>query len=163
MKDIRKTTAKRKRYRCTLGRLAMNSQKLLIVCDDAGFASVDRGIIHLAEQANAHVCAEYLIEVEGAAERAKAMSEHPFVSVGLHFELSGMSDADRVAMSRDLQAKGTSLGEQAEIQRKARDDACRQLTATSTSMQQARSCRGGKSTYAISLVEITRRCNGMHP
>ncbi len=106
----------------------MNSQKLLIVCDDAGFASVDRGIVHLAEQANAHVCAEYLIEADGAAGRAKTMSGHPLVSVGLHFELSNISDADRVAMARGLRAKGASLGEQPEIQRKARDDARRQLT-----------------------------------
>lgn len=103
------------------------AKKLLIVCDDAGFASVDRGILRLVEATGVPVCAEYLIETDGATERAKEMRKNPLVSLGLHFELTGISDADRVAMSRELKAKGTTLGEQPDIRRKATDNARRQL------------------------------------
>ncbi len=100
---------------------------LILVCDDAGFASVERGIRTLVERTQAPVCAEYLIEQAGAVNRAKAMSALPLVSIGLHFELSGISDADRVKMSKDLAKSGSSLGEQKEIQEKAKIDARRQL------------------------------------
>lgn len=102
-------------------------KSLIVVCDDAGFASVDRGIALLVERTGVHVFAEYLIDGDGAIERAKAMSAHPLVSVGIHLELTGIADADRVAMTRDLKEKGTTLGEQPDIRRKACDDARRQL------------------------------------
>lgn len=103
------------------------TRSLLVVCDDAGFASVDRGILTFVERTNAPICAEYLIEQEGAAERAQAMSRNPLVSVGLHFELTGMADAARVARTNDLKAKNTTLGEQRDIQAKAATDTRRQL------------------------------------
>ncbi len=103
------------------------TKQLLIVCDDAGFASVDRGIVAFVEKTGVPVCAEYLIETEGAIERAKEMKRHPLVSVGLHFELSRLPDAERVALARKLKAEGTTLGEQAEIRAMATQDAVNQL------------------------------------
>lgn len=100
---------------------------LLLVCDDAGFASVDRGIRALADATGKPLCAEYLIETPGAVDRAKAMAAHPLVSIGLHVELSGVSDADRVALSRELAAEGTALGERPDVRDKARADAAKQL------------------------------------
>ena len=108
-------------------RLYGMASSLLLVCDDAGYESVDRGIRMFVEKTQMPVCAEYLIERDGAADRARAMAREPLVSVGLHFELSGISDADRVRMARELIAAGSSLGEQEEIQRKAINDARRQL------------------------------------
>ncbi len=105
----------------------MKMKKLLLVCDDAGHASVDRGIRTIADATGLPLCAEYLILTPDAPERAKEMSEHPLVSVGLHFELAGISDADRVAMAADLKAHGTVLGEQREIREKAMVDAATQL------------------------------------
>jgi predicted glycoside hydrolase/deacetylase ChbG (UPF0249 family) len=103
------------------------SNSLIIVCDDAGFASVDRGIRLLADRTGLPISAEYLIEQDGAAQRAKDMSHHPLVSVGLHFELAGISDADRVQMSNELKKKNSCLGEQLDMQKKAMIDAKRQL------------------------------------
>jgi hypothetical protein len=103
------------------------TSKLLIVCDDAGFASVDRGILSLVERTQLPVCAEYLIEQEGAVGRLKEMAQHPLVSPGLHFELSGVTDADRVGMTRELKAKGECLGEQKWVRSKMKTDARRQL------------------------------------
>ncbi len=100
---------------------------LLLVCDDAGFASVDRGIRTLADETGLQLCAEYLIEQDGAAMRAKEMSRHPSVSIGMHFELPGISDADRVGLSRDLRTRGTVLGDQADIREGAIAGARRQL------------------------------------
>lgn len=105
----------------------MTPVPLLLVCDDAGFASVDRGIRALAERTGLPVCADYLIGVEGAARRAREMSAHPLVSVGLHCELEGVTDAERVAQSRALAATGETLGMRAEIRDKAAADARRQL------------------------------------
>ncbi len=102
-------------------------KKLIIVCDDAGFASVDRGIRTLVDRTNVPICADYLIEKEGAVMRAKAMMTNPCVSIGLHFELSGISDVDRVALTKDLKIKGTTLGEQASIRQMVAKDARRQL------------------------------------
>lgn len=81
----------------------------------------------MAEQTKLPFCAEYLIEQPGAIERAKVMMNMPNVSIGLHFELSGISDAERVQMTKDLKRKGTCLGEQKEMQQKAAEDARRQL------------------------------------
>ena len=100
---------------------------LLLVCDDAGYASVDRGIVSLVGRTGLPVCAEYLITQPGAAGRARIMAGNPLVSIGLHFELEGMSDADRVRLSRDLKGKGSVLGEQEDIRRKAMIDARHQL------------------------------------
>ena len=105
----------------------MARKKLLIVCDDAGFASVDRGVLALAEATGKPVCAEYLIAQPGAADRAKAMLEHPLVSVGLHFELPRLPDAERVALSRRLKEEGTTLGERPDIRAMATEDAVNQL------------------------------------
>lgn len=103
-------------------------KSLLIVCDDAGFASVDRGIRAFVEQTKVPVCAEYLIDVEGAAARAKEMSRNPLVSIGLHFELSTIPDRERVELTKSLKEKGMTLGEQADIRTQATIDARRQLT-----------------------------------
>lgn len=105
----------------------MDRKKLLLVCDDAGHASVDRGIRAIADATGLPLCAEYLILTPGAPERAKEMSLHPLVSIGLHVELAGITDADRVAMSRELRLAGTTLGEQADIRGKAAHDAREQL------------------------------------
>jgi hypothetical protein len=102
-------------------------KKLLLVCDDAGFAAVDRGIRAIADATGKPLCAEYLILGPGAIERAKDMSAHPLVSIGLHFELAGVSDADRVALANDLKARGTVLGELPGIREKASADARTQL------------------------------------
>lgn len=102
-------------------------KKLLLVCDDAGHASVDRGIRAIADATGLPLCAEYLILTPGAIERAKEMSAHPLVSIGLHFELAGVSDADRVAMAADLKSRGTVLGEQEDVRTKAAADARAQL------------------------------------
>lgn len=100
---------------------------LIIACDDAGFASTDRGIRHLVEQTGVPVSAEYLIEQDGAVARAKAIAALGLVSRGLHFELFSMTDADRVELARELEGRGTSLGEQPEIRLQAEADAHRQL------------------------------------
>lgn len=100
---------------------------IILVCDDAGYGCVDRGILELARRTNLPLCADYLIEQEGAAGRAKEMSSVPNVSIGIHFELSGMSDADRVKAALELARNGTSLGEQEEIRAMAERDARRQL------------------------------------
>lgn len=100
---------------------------LILVCDDAGFASVDRGIRMLIDETGVPVCADYLIERDGAAERARMMSEHPLASIGLHFELSEISDADRVALTHALLAEGSVLGEREDIRSIAAKDARRQL------------------------------------
>lgn len=100
---------------------------LYLVCDDAGFACVDRGIRALVDQAQLPVCAEYMIERDGAAERALKMREHPLVSIGLHFELSGISDRDRVMWCRKLMEEGSSLSEQPDVQGRGTEDARRQL------------------------------------
>ncbi len=100
---------------------------LIIACDDAGFASTDRGIRTLVEQTGVPVSAEYLIEQEGAVARAKAIATLGLVSRGLHFELFNISDADRVALTKELEGRGTSLGEQSYIRQQAEIDARRQL------------------------------------
>jgi predicted glycoside hydrolase/deacetylase ChbG (UPF0249 family) len=100
---------------------------LILTCDDAGFASVDRGIRRLAEATGKPLCADYMILQEGAIERARAMRSVPNVSVGLHFELFGMPDADRHYLGKDVNKKGSSLSEQSEIQEKAIEDARHQL------------------------------------
>lgn len=105
----------------------MAPRKLFIVCDDAGFASVDRGVLALAEATGKPLCAEYLIAQPGATDRAKAMLSHPLMSVGLHFELSRVPDAERVALSQTLQEQGTTLGEQPDIRAMATEDAVHQL------------------------------------
>lgn len=94
-------------------------KSLLLVCDDAGFASVDRGIRTLADETGLPLCAEYLILQNGAAERAREMATHPLVSIGLHVELPGVSDADRVRLSRKLRAEGTALGDLLDIREQA--------------------------------------------
>lgn len=104
------------------------TKRLLLVCDDAGFASVDRGIRALADATGKPLCAEYLISRPGAADRAKEMERHPLVAIGLHFELAGIDDAERVAMARELKARGTTLGEQEDIRRRALEDAVNQLS-----------------------------------
>lgn len=101
---------------------------LLLVCDDAGHASVDRGIRALADATGMPVCAEYLILTPGAVERAKEMSAHPLVSIGLHVELAGITDADRVTMAKDLRLAGSTLGEQPDVRAKAARDAREQLS-----------------------------------
>lgn len=101
--------------------------KLLLVTDDAGFASTDRGIRFLAERTGMPLCAEYMIEQEGALERAKAMKNVPNVSLGIHFELAGVSDADRVHLTRRLMADGQTIGQLPEYREKAKADARRQL------------------------------------
>lgn len=105
----------------------MGMKKLLLVCDDAGFASVDRGIRAIADATGKPVCAEYLIEQPGAAARAKEMSTHPLVSIGLHVELAGTTDASRVANANRLKESGETLGQQPFIQEAAKRDARRQL------------------------------------
>lgn len=105
----------------------MDMKKLLLVCDHAGHASVDRGIRAIADATGLPLCAEYLILTPGASERAKEMSAHPLVSIGLHFELAGITDADRVTMAADLLSRGTVLGEQEDIRTKAAADARTQL------------------------------------
>lgn len=103
------------------------TKRLLLVCDDAGFASVDRGIRAFAEATGKPVCAEYLITQPGASDRARDMADVPNVSIGIHFELAGVSDADRIALAKDLRVRGTTLGEQADVRSKATDDAREQL------------------------------------
>jgi predicted glycoside hydrolase/deacetylase ChbG (UPF0249 family) len=105
----------------------MDMKKLLLICDDAGHASVDRGIRAIADATGLPLCAEYLILTPGAIERAKEMSAHPLVSIGMHFELAGVSDAERVAMANELKTHGAVLGELAEIREKAMVDAATQL------------------------------------
>ena len=100
---------------------------LILVCDDAGFDCVDRGIRTLVEKTQVPVCADYLIGQEGAALRAKKMVDTPLVSVGLHFELSDLTDEARVLRAIDLKSEGTSLGEQQEIRLMAQRDARTQL------------------------------------
>ncbi len=104
------------------------TKSLLLVCDDAGFASVQRGILRLAEATSKPLCAEYLISQPDAAKRAKEMSSHPLVSIGLHFELSSIPDRKRVELSKELKTRGTTLGEQSDIQEQATRDASNQLT-----------------------------------
>lgn len=100
---------------------------LIIACDDAGFASTDRGIRELVERTGVPVSAEYLIEQDGAVARAKAIAALGLVSRGLHFELFGISDTDRVVLSQKLAERGTSLGEQENIRTQAVTDTRRQL------------------------------------
>ncbi len=100
---------------------------LIIACDDAGFASTDRGIREFVERTGVPVSAEYLIEQHGAIARAKAIATLGLVSRGLHFELFSISDADRVELIKELEERGTSLGEQEDIRTQATTDACRQL------------------------------------
>ena len=105
----------------------MMQKSLILVCDDAGFASTDRGIRILASESGLPMSAEYMIEQDGAPERAREMGKFALVERGLHFELSGISDAERVRMAKALQARGTCLGELEDIREKAIDDARRQL------------------------------------
>lgn len=100
---------------------------LILVCDDAGYACVDRGILELARRTSVPLCADYLISQDGAAARAKEMDAVPNVSIGLHFELAGVSDADRVKRASDLAKNGTSLGEQEDIRALAERGARSQL------------------------------------
>lgn len=100
---------------------------LLLVCDDAGHPSVDRGVLNLVERTGMPVCAEYLIAQPGAAGLARHMAKHPLVSIGLHCELSGIPDADRVAMAREAAARGSTLGEDPGIRERASNDARCQL------------------------------------
>lgn len=101
---------------------------LTIVCDDAGFDSVDRGIDVLTDATGKPVSAEYMIEQPGAVDLARRMMSNRLVSIGLHFELFDMSDADRVALSVSLkQRSDATLGEQRTIQEMAIRDARRQL------------------------------------
>ena len=101
--------------------------RLMIVCDDAGFASVDRGIRKLVSETRVPVSAEYMVEQDGAIDRAKDMRELPEVSIGLHFELFGMSDAHRFELGQRLMAEGSSLGLQDDIREQGMKDARRQL------------------------------------
>jgi predicted glycoside hydrolase/deacetylase ChbG (UPF0249 family) len=103
------------------------NRSLILVCDDAGFESVDRGIRTLAEETGQPISAEYMVEQEGALERARAIAELQLVSRGLHFELANISDADRFRRGQKLQAEGSSLGEQPDIRAQATKDAVRQL------------------------------------
>ncbi len=105
----------------------MSATPLILVCDDAGFESVDRGIRTLVEHTGQPVSAEYMIEQEGAAERARAIAEIGLVSRGLHFELMNISDADRFRLGKELLAGGQFLGELAQIQQRGTADARKQL------------------------------------
>lgn len=100
---------------------------LILVCDDAGFESVDRGIRVLAEETGAPLSAEYMVEQDGAIERAREIENVRGVSRGLHFELTGITDEERFRLAKELQRKGTSLGEQPILRRRAISDARRQL------------------------------------
>lgn len=105
------------------------SKSLILVCDDAGFASVDRGIRMLADTTGMPLCADYLICQTGAAMRAREMARHPLVSVGLHFELPHITDDARVALARMLRASGTTLGDLPDIRSQAMTGAREQLAA----------------------------------
>lgn len=100
---------------------------LILVCDDAGFESVDRGIRALVDATGKPVSAEYMIEQDGAVERAKAIADVSLVSRGLHFELMNVTDAERFKIAKDLQARGTSLGQQRDVRVQGERDARRQL------------------------------------
>lgn len=102
-------------------------KKLIIVCDDAGFASVQRGIIRIAETTGKPLCADYLIMQPGAVERARELLRLPLASVGLHFELSTLPDKHRYELSKQLRARGEVLGEQPGIRAQATNDARNQL------------------------------------
>ncbi len=110
------------------------TKRLLLICDDAGFASVDRGILHFVERTGMPVCGEYLIVRPGAIECAKKMMNHPLVSIGLHFELTTINDYDRFTMSKDLKVRGTTLGEQPDIRAMATTNAHRQLAVFRTAI-----------------------------
>lgn len=102
-------------------------KQLLLTCDDAGFASVDRGIRTLVEQTGKPVSAEYMIAQEGAPQRARAIGDLQLVARGLHFELLQLPDSERVELSQRLQREQTSLGEQQYIRAMAENDARMQL------------------------------------
>ena len=108
---------------------------LILVCDDAGFASVDRGIRVLTQETGRPVSAEYMIEQDGAAERAQRMEGVSNVLRGLHFEWSGITDEARFRLAKELQRRGTSLGEQPDIRRRAVEDARRQLALFRTMLR----------------------------
>ena len=106
----------------------MNSSKsLILVCDDAGYTSVNRGIQRLVDATGKPVSAEFMITQPGAVESARGMGREPLVSRGLHFEISGITDADRFHLGKALMAAGTSLGEEAGIRAQATVDAPQQL------------------------------------
>lgn len=100
---------------------------MIIVADDAGFASVDRGIREFMEQTEKPVSADYMIEQPGAIERAHAMRKNKLASIGIHFEISRLSDAERVALSRTLKLRNEYLGQQPELRAEFIKDTRRQL------------------------------------
>lgn len=100
---------------------------LILVADDAGFPSVDRGIRRLAEATGKPVSAEFLIEEPGAIDSARRMMQDDLISIGIHFEITGMSDADRYRLSQRLHAEGSSLAQQPEIRTRFIADVRRQL------------------------------------
>lgn len=103
-------------------------KSLILVCDDVGVsASVDRGVRALAEQTQMPLSAEYMIEQEGAVDRAKAIAEIANISRGLHFELFSISDADRVAYGKRLLEQNEYLGDVEEIREQGTKDAIRQI------------------------------------
>jgi predicted glycoside hydrolase/deacetylase ChbG (UPF0249 family) len=103
------------------------TRSLLIICDDAGFASVERGILRLVRETGVPICADYMLEQDGAVERMRAMAMMPNVSIGLHAELLGSSDAERHVLGKKLQSEGSSLGLQPEIREQALRDTRRQV------------------------------------
>jgi predicted glycoside hydrolase/deacetylase ChbG (UPF0249 family) len=102
-------------------------RSLILVADDAGFDSVDRGINILTQATGQPVSAEYMIEQPGAARLARQMTRNALVSIGLHFELTDVTDENRVDMSKRLKARGQTLGQQDSVQKMAKRDAPRQL------------------------------------
>lgn len=101
--------------------------KLLLVCDDAGFPETNRGMRVLAEETQQPISVEHMIMQHGAIPLAQEMQRIPNISHGLHFELAGMTDAERVDIARVLQEKGLSLAESPDIRKQAIHDAREQL------------------------------------
>jgi predicted glycoside hydrolase/deacetylase ChbG (UPF0249 family) len=96
---------------------------LIIVCDDAGFQSIDRGIATLAHATGAPVSAEYMITQQGALQLARDMIRSEVrVAIGLHFEMLGITDEARCRLASDCKQQGTTLGEQDWVMEKARRD-----------------------------------------
>jgi hypothetical protein len=107
---------------------AMPTRPLLIVCDDAGHPSVDRGIRELADRTRLPLSAEVMVEQPGAIASVQThLADHPQISLGLHVELAGISDAKRCALSHELATQGSCLAEQPWVQAQAALDAARQL------------------------------------
>lgn len=101
--------------------------KLILVCDDAGFPETNLGARVLAEETGKPISVEHMISQPGAIPLARELDGAANISHGLHFELAGITDAERVDIAALLAKDGECLATSEWVREQAIRDAREQL------------------------------------